>query len=135
MCQLPQKSHSSLPQRSHIFIWKTLERIRKSYLVKMIQNMKYYWQRICLGRSRSCLYRSNSFFNLRLLEMVHLIVTGSCNSSRHQRFMREILKKNVISENSMTSEILANTDLLSVERYELKNRLRWFRWWIWPSTW
>jgi len=56
--------------------------------------------------------------------MVHLIVTGSCNSSRHQRFMREILKKNVISENSMTSEILANTDLLSVERYELKNRLR-----------
>jgi len=26
----------------------------------------------------------------------------------------------------MTSEILANTDLLSVERYELKNRLRWF---------
>jgi len=26
-------------------------------------------------------------------------------------------------------------DPLSVERYELKNRFRWFRWWIWQSTW
>ena len=29
------------------------------------------------------------FFNLQLLEKLRLIVTGSCNSSRHQRFMRE----------------------------------------------
>jgi len=35
----------------------------------------------------------------------------------------------------MTSERLGNTDLLSGERYELKNRFRWFRWWIWQSTW
>jgi len=31
--------------------------------VKMIQNVEYPWQRICFGRSRSCLYRSNSFFS------------------------------------------------------------------------
>jgi len=30
----------------------------------------------------------------------------------------------------MISERLSNIDLLSVERYELKNRFRWFRWWI-----
>jgi len=35
----------------------------------------------------------------------------------------------------MTSERLGNTDLLSVERYELKNTIRWFCWWIWQSTW
>jgi len=35
----------------------------------------------------------------------------------------------------MTSERLGNTDLLSGERYELKNRFRWFRWWIWQLTW
>jgi len=26
--------------------------------------MKELWQRICFGRSRSCLYRSNNFFHL-----------------------------------------------------------------------
>jgi len=36
-----------------------------------------------------------------------------------------------ISQNSMTSERLSNTDLLSGERYMLKNRFWWFRWWIW----
>ena len=35
----------------------------------------------------------------------------------------------------MTSERLGNTDLLSVERYELRNIFRWFYWWIWQSTW
>jgi len=42
--------------------------------------------------------------------------------------MREKIFKNEISENiprnSMTRERLANTDLLSVERYDLKNRFR-----------
>jgi len=38
-------------------------------------------------------------------------------------------------QNSMTSERLSNTDLLSIERYELKDIFRWFRWWIWQSTW
>jgi len=33
------------------------------------------------------------FFNLQLLEKLRLIVTGSCNSSRHQRFMRENFSK------------------------------------------
>jgi len=30
----------------------------------------------------------------------------------------------------MISERLGNIDLLSVERYELKNKFKWFRWWI-----
>jgi len=32
--------------------------------------------------------------------------------------------------NSSTTERLGNTDPLSIERHELKNRFRWFRWWI-----
>jgi len=36
---------------------------------------------------------------------------------------------------SMTSERLGNTGLLSAERYELKNRFRRFCWCIWQSTW
>jgi len=68
------------------------------------------------------------FFHSQLLKKLRLIVTGSCNSSRHQRFMREKFFINEISENiprnSMTSERLGNIDLLSVERYELKNIFR-----------
>jgi len=30
---------------------------------------------------------------------------------------------------------MGNIDLLSIERYELKNRFRWFGWWIWKWTW
>jgi len=40
-----------------------------------------------------------NFFYLQLLEKLRLIVTGSCNSSRHHRFMREKFFKNEISEN------------------------------------
>jgi len=40
-----------------------------------------------------------------------------------------------IPRNSMTSERLGSIDLRSVERYGLKNRFRWFRWWIWQTTW
>jgi len=71
------------------------------------------------------------FFNPQLLQKLRLIVTGSCNTSRHQLFMRE--KMNFFSKmklvktfprNSMTSGRLSNTYLLSGERYELKNRFR-----------
>jgi len=41
-----------------------------------------------------------------------------------------------IPRNSMTSENWVTLiDPLSVEKYELKKRFRWFRWWIWQSTW
>jgi len=49
--------------------------------------MELTWQRIFLRRSRSCLYRPKQFFS------------GSCNSSRHQSFMREKIFKTKISEN------------------------------------
>jgi len=53
--------------------------------------------------------------------MLRLIVTGSCNSSRHQRFMREKFFKNETSENIsqkfLASERLGSIDLLSVVRY------------------
>ena len=61
--------------------------------------MKYLWQRICFVRSRSCLYRSNSF-SFIATKKLRLIVTGSCNSSRHERFMRENFFQNEISENN-----------------------------------
>jgi len=49
-----------------------------------------------------------------------LVVTGTCNSSHHQSFMREKFFNKEITEkfprNSMTTERLGNVDLLSVER-------------------
>jgi len=36
-----------------------------------------------------------------------------------------------LPRNSITSERLGNIDMLETERYYLKNRFRWFRWWIW----
>jgi len=38
-------------------------------------------------------------FQLQLFKNLHFIVTGSCNSSRHKRFMRENVFNNEISEN------------------------------------
>jgi len=57
-----------------------------------------------------------------LLEKLRLIVASSCNSPRHQRFMREKffkmkLLKTIPKILSMTSERLDNSDLLSIERY------------------
>jgi len=40
------------------------------------------------------------FFNLQLHKKLRLIVSGHCNSSRQQHFMREKLFKNEISENN-----------------------------------
>jgi len=33
-------------------------------LVKMIYNMKHFWQSICFRKSRSCLHRANNLFHL-----------------------------------------------------------------------
>jgi len=42
--------------------WKKLQ--MHIQLVKMFWNMKYFWQRICFGKSHSCLHRSNNLFHL-----------------------------------------------------------------------
>ena len=39
------------------------------------------------------------FFHLQLLKKLRLIATGSCDFSRHRRFMREKFFKNEIREN------------------------------------
>jgi len=38
-------------------------------------------------------------FVATVFKKLHWVVTGSCNSSRHQRFMQDKFKKNEISEN------------------------------------
>jgi len=68
-----------------------------------------------------------------------LIVTGIvatlpvASASCERSFSKTKLVKTFL-RNYLTTETLGNTDLLSVERYELKNRFRWFRWWISQST-
>ena len=131
---------SSLTRSSNISIRKTLEKFRKSYSFSE-NDFKHeiIWQRICFGRSRSCLYRSNIFFIhsylkscvwLLLVAATLHVTSALCErSSSKMKLMKAFLR------NSMTSEWLGNIDLLSIERYELKSRFRWFSWWIWQSTW
>jgi len=54
---------SSFPRRSNISIRTTLEKIRKSYSFSE-NDLKHEitFQRICFGRSRTCLFRSNNFY-------------------------------------------------------------------------
>jgi len=108
---------SSLPRRSNISIRNILEAINKSYSFSENDSKhKMTLANICFGKSRSCLYRSNNFCHLWLLKKLRLIVTGSCNSSRHQYFMRKKFFKmklmKTFPRNSITGERLGNIYLL-----------------------
>jgi len=59
------------------------------HLVKIIQNMKLTLAKNLLRKESKPPISLKHFFNLQLHNKLRLIVTGSCNSSRHQRFMRE----------------------------------------------
>jgi len=76
-------------------------------------------------------YRSNSFFicsylksciGLLLVAVTLHVTNASCKIS----FSKMKLVK-AFPKNPMISERAGNIDLLSVERYELKNRFTWFR--------
>jgi len=86
---------SSLPRRSSISIRKTLESysFSENDLKDEIALAKNLLQK------ESKLPISLVQFFPFLLEKLHLIVTGSCNFSRHQRVMREKFFKNDTSEN------------------------------------
>jgi len=122
---------SSLTRMSNISMRKTLKRIRKSYSFGEIDLKHEITLEKNLLRVESKLPVSLEqvfSFTARLLKKLRLIVTGSCNSFRHERFMREKFSKKklvkTIPKNSMINKRLGNIDLLSVERYELKNRFR-----------
>jgi len=86
------------PEVKHFYhknTWKNSPSFSENDLKHEINN----FGKDCFGRCRSCLYRSNNIFFLYCYWKLRLIVTGSCNSSRHQRFMQETFLKNEISEN------------------------------------
>ena len=91
---------SSMPWMSNISIRKTRERIRKSYWFSQ-NDLKHETTltKNFLRKELSCLYRSNNLFHLQLLKKLRLIATGSCNSSRHQRFIRKKFFKIETKEN------------------------------------
>jgi len=59
------------------------------HLVKMILNMKSTLAKNLLLKESKLPISLEQFFSLQLLEKLCLIVTGSCNSSHYQCFMRE----------------------------------------------
>ena len=104
---------------------KKLERIRKSYSFSE-NDLK---REITLAKSLLPISLEQAFsFIGTLLKKLRLIVIGSCNSSRHERFMREKFSKmksvKTIPRNSMVCQRSGNIDLLPVDKYELKNRFR-----------
>jgi len=93
---------SSLPSRSNVSIRKTLEKIRKScsfsendlkYEITLSKNLLWKVSKLpILEQFLSFVEQFLSFKKLRL------VVTGSCNSSYHQRFTREKFFKNEFTE-------------------------------------
>jgi len=61
---------------------------------------------------------------LRLIVTNRLAVTLFVTSASYERSFAKMKLVKTFPRNSMTSERLGNTDLLSFERYELKNRFR-----------
>jgi len=91
------------PEIKH-FDEKTLERIRKSYSfsendlkheITLAKNLLRKESKLPISLERFFFISSYS-----LLKKLRLIVIGSCDSSRHERFMREKFCKNEISENN-----------------------------------
>ena len=88
-----------MPRRSNISIRKTLERIRKSYsFSKNDLKHEINFGKAFASEGVEAAYIAPTIF-LVYIEKLRLIVAGSCNSSRHQCFMREKFFKNEISEN------------------------------------
>jgi len=90
-----------LPQRSSTSIRKTLERIRKSYSFSK-NDLKHeinFGKEFASERVEAAYIPRTIFLICSYLKSCYLIVTGSCNSSRHQHFMRENFLKTEISEN------------------------------------
>jgi len=92
---------SSFPRRSNISIRKTLEKIRKSYSfsendlkreITLTKNLLRKESKLRISLEQFLSFIDNALKKLRL------IVTGSCNSSHHQRFMREKFFKSEITE-------------------------------------
>ena len=65
----------------------------------MIQNVNNFDKEFASEGVEAAYIARTFFFYSQLLKKLRFIVTGSCNSSRHQCFMREKFFKNEISEN------------------------------------
>ena len=76
----------------------------------------------------------NFFFIYNYLKscvwLLLVAITLPVTSASHERSFSKRKLVKIFPRNSMTSERLGETDLISDERYELKNIFRWFCWWI-----
>ena len=112
---------SSFLRRSNISIRKTLERIRKSYSFSQ-NDLKYEitLTKNLLRKASKLPISLEQFLSFIATWKAALVVTGSCNSSHHQPFMREKFFKNEITENISQKFHdqwkIGYVDLLSVER-------------------
>jgi len=72
------------------------------HLVMIIKTGNDFGKEFASERSEAAYIARTIFFiySYRLLKKLRLIVVGSCNSSRHERFLREKFFKNEISENN-----------------------------------
>ena len=133
--------YTSLPSRSNISIRKTLERIRKSYSFSKNDSK----HEINFGKDFA-LEGVEAAYIVRTIFLIYsclkscawlLLVAATLpvTSASCEKKFSTIKFVKTFPTNSMTSERLGDTDQRSGERYELKNRFRWFRRRIWQSTW
>ena len=120
---------------------KKLERIRKSYSFSKNDlkheigfGKKFASEGVEAAYIARTFFKSYSYLKSYVWLLLVAVTLPVTSASCEKNFSKMKLVK-TFPRNSMTSERLGNTDLLSGERYELKNRFRWFRWWIWQSTW
>ena len=126
----------SLPWKSNISVRKTLEKIHKSYSFNEHDLKTEITLAKNLLRKDSKLpsaYIYGTIFSCYLKSCVWLIlvaVTLPVTSASCERSVSKMKSVKKFPRNSMISGRLGDNDLLSVERYQLKNRFEWFRWWI-----
>jgi len=85
----------------------------------------------CIARTIFLVY---SYFK-SCVWMLSVAVTLPVTSTSCEKNFSKMKLVKTFPRSSMTNERLRKTDLVSGERYDLKSRFRWFRWWIWQSTW
>jgi len=135
------RDYSSLPRRSNIFIRKTLETICKScsFNENDFKDEITLTKNLLRKESKLPVSPEQFFFTYNYLKscvwlLLVAVTLPFTNASCESSFSKMKLVK-TFPRNSMTNERLGNIDLLSTERYKLKNRFRWFPWLIWQSTW
>jgi len=130
-------------QMSNISMRKTLERIRKScsfsendfkHEITLTKNLLRKESKLPISLQQFFSFIAIAYLKICVWLLLVTVTLPATNASCERYFSKMKWWKQFPEIPWPVKDWVTLIDPLSVERYELKNRFRWFRWWIWQST-